>query len=186
MTPPQMDGQMNNPELQQNGNFSAPPDGNMPPQMMPPQIEGQMNNPEFEQNAQNANPGVPPGGNEQSQMNQPPNGQGGGMRGNWDISSMTDEEFESFLEILQSGNIPFDLPDDFEQMTTEEKKTYMTEQMEQMMPNGNPQQGGPMMNNEASNEDETTGEFTKEDIYRYSFYLILMLIAIVIVRKIGR
>ena len=40
------------------------------------------------------------------------------------------------------------------------------------------------LNDEASNENETTGEFTKEDVYQYSFYLILMLIAVVIVQEI--
>ena len=189
MNPPQNGGEMNNSPFEQNaqnGNPGANPDGNIPPQMNPAQNEGDMNNSQSEQNAQNGNPGANLDGNVPPQMNQPPNGQNGGMQANWDINSMTDEEFETFLETIQSRNMPFTLPDNFDQMTTEEKKDYINAQMEQMLPNGNPQQGGPMMNNENSDENETIGDFTKEDVYRLSIYVILMLIAIVIIRKIGR
>lgn len=120
-----------------------------------------------------------------------------GMRGGFDINAMTDEEFTQFLQMIQSGNFPITLPENFDSMTTEEQKVYLLENMESMagppgagaMENGN--QGGrgqQPMNNEAdeSGSEESTGEYTKNDVYLLLICLILTAIAIGIFRRIGR
>jgi hypothetical protein len=113
-----------------------------------------------------------------------------GMQGGFDINSMTDEEFEQFLESIQAGNFPITLPDDFDLMTTEEKKSYLAEQMENMDRQGpggtNNFRDGPMMNNKAGDNEEATGEFSKSDVYQLLIYLSIVLVAIVFIRRIGR
>lgn len=113
-----------------------------------------------------------------------------GMQGGFDINSMSDEEFEQFLDRIQDGNFPITLPDNFDSMTTEEKKSYLTEQMKNMTQQGpggaNGDKNRPVMNNEASETDESTGEFTKTDVYQLLIYLVIALIAIFFVRRIGR
>ncbi|MDM5332966.1 CotH kinase family protein [Ureibacillus composti] len=113
-----------------------------------------------------------------------------GMQGGFDINSMSAEEFEQFLDRIQDGNFPITLPDNFDSMTTEEKKSYLTEQMENMTQQGpgsaNGNKNRPMMNNEASETDESTGEFTKTDVYQLLIYLAIALIAIFFVRRICR
>ncbi|QCR34381.1 hypothetical protein C1N55_02370 [Lysinibacillus sp. SGAir0095] len=113
-----------------------------------------------------------------------------GMRGNFDINSMTDEEFEQFLERIQGGNFPITLPDNFDSMTTQEKKSYLTEQMGNIDLRGSRGEDGgrdrPMMNNEASDSEASTGEFTKMDVYQLLVYLALALVAIFFIRRIGK
>ncbi|WP_277586657.1 CotH kinase family protein [Psychrobacillus antarcticus] len=107
------------------------------------------------------------------------------MQGGFDILSMTDEEFEQFLERIQSNNSPIALPFNFDSMTLEEKKAYLTKQMDNLqMPGGAGDR--PMMNNEANGKEESTGEFTKEDIYTNLIYLAVLLIVIFAFRRIGK
>lgn len=131
-----------------------------------PGMDGQAERP-------NANGGPFQNGNA-PQMNE-------GMRGGFDINSMTDEEFEQFLDRIQVDKFPIPLPENFDSMTTKEKKSYLAEQMEKMDLQG---PGG--MNNEASKTDEPTGEFTKTDVYQLLIYLGIALAAIFFVRRIGR
>lgn len=118
---------------------------------MMPGMDGQIDR-------QNAN-GEPFQNGKAPQMNE-------GMQGGFDINSMSDEEFEQFLKRIQDGRSPMELPDHFDSMSTEEKKSYLSEQMENMAPQGPGgavgDKGGPMMNNEASKTDESTGEFKKK------------------------
>ena len=138
---------------------------------MMPEMNGQDNRP-------NGN-GELPNGNAPQMNEEMQGGQGG-----FDINSMTDEEFDQFLERMQTGNSPIPLPDNFDSMTTEEKKAYLTEQMENFQKPDSPN-GDRMMNNEADKE-EPTGEFSKKDIYTMFIYLALMLIAILFIRRIGK
>ncbi|MGE7664801.1 CotH kinase family protein [Ureibacillus composti] len=142
---------------------------------MVPEMDGQ-------RDQQNAN-------GERSQNGNPPQ-MNEGMQGGFDINSMSPEEFEQFLDRIQDGNFPITLPDNFDSMTTEEKKSYLTEQMENMTQQGpggaNGNKNRPMMNNEASETDESTGEFTKTDVYQLLIYLAIALIAIFFVRRICR
>ncbi|WAA09576.1 CotH kinase family protein [Fervidibacillus albus] len=98
-----------------------------------------------------------------------------GMRGELDINAMTDEEFAQFLEMIQSENSPITLPDNFDDMTTEEQKAYLIENMQnfagqqEQMAAGNQQRNfdQPMLNNETVEtvSGETTGVYTKNDLY---------------------
>lgn len=62
--------------------------------------------------------------------------------------------------------------------------------MENMAPQGPGgavgDKGGPMLNNDASKTDESTGKFTKKDVYQLLTYLSLVLVAIIFIRRIGK
>ncbi len=103
------------------------------------------------------------------------------MRGNnRNFTEMTDQDFTSFLESMKDNNF-FELPDDFESMSMKEQKEFVQAQMDNQM------QGAPMgmRGGEQRGQDSSQG-YSKETIYVTGAILLLALLAILVVRRIGR